>query len=89
MAEIRVFHDDKFLCRAVCAELARETVSLRDILRARNRRRRELRGALRDRQTAVNTLLELKRGEVTEKNDEPPATGKPKSRAAPALKRYE
>ena len=88
MAEIRVFHDDKFLCRAVCAELARETVSLRDILRARNRRRRELRGVLRDRQTAVNTLLELKRGEVTEKNDEPPATGKPKSRAAPALKRY-
>ena len=53
MAEIRVFHDDKFLCRAVCAELARETISLRDILRARNRRRRELRGVLRDRQTAA------------------------------------
>ncbi len=88
MAEIRVFHEDKFLCRAVCAELARETVSLRDILRARNRRRRELRGVLRDRQTAVNTLLDLKRGEVTEKNDKPPATGKPKSRAAPTLKRY-
>jgi putative transposase len=88
MAEIRVFHEDKFLCRAVCAELAGETVPLREILRARNRRRRELRGVLRDRQTAVNTLLDLKRGEITEKNDEPPATDKTENRAAPALKRY-
>jgi len=43
MAEVRVFHEGKFLCRAVCAELAGETVPLREILRARNRRRRELR----------------------------------------------
>jgi putative transposase len=50
MAEIRVFHNDRFLCRAVCAELAGVTVPLREILRARNRRRRELRGVLRDRQ---------------------------------------
>lgn len=88
MAEIRIFHEDKFLCRAVCAELAGETVPLREILRARNRRRRELRGVLRDRQAAVNTLLDLKRGEITEKNDEPPATDKPENRATPALKRY-
>ena len=88
MAEIRVFHDGKFLCRAVCAELAGETVPLREILRARNRRRRELRGVLRDRQAAVNTLLDLKRGEITEKNNEPPATDKPESRTSPALKRY-
>ena len=46
MAEIRVFHEDKFLCRAVCAELAGATVPLREILRARNRQRRELRGVL-------------------------------------------
>src|SRR6202142_3744832 len=76
MAEIRVFHDDRFLCPAVCAELAGTTVPLREIIRARNRRRRELRGVLRDRQAAVNTLLDLKRGEITEKNDEPPATDK-------------
>jgi putative transposase len=89
MAEIRVFHNDKFLCRAVCAELAGETVPLREILRARNRRRRELRGVLRDREAAVNTLLDLKRGESMENNDEPPAaTDKPTKRAAPALKRY-
>jgi putative transposase len=89
MAEIRVFHEDKFLCRAVCAELAGATVPLREILRARNRQRRELRGVLRDRQTAVDTLLDLKRGEATEKEDAPPAPDKPATkRSAPALKRY-
>lgn len=88
MAEIRVFHQDKFLCRAVCAELAGETVPLREILRARNRRRRELRYVLRDRQAAVSTLLDLKRGGSTEKEDAPsttPGTYEPKR---PALKRY-
>ena len=90
MAEIRVFHEDKFLCRAVCAELAGTTVPLREILRARNRRRRELRGAIRDRQTAVDTLLDIKRGEVTEKKDEPPTPAdKPATKqSAPVLKRY-
>lgn len=67
MAEVRVFHENTFLCRAVCAELAGSTVPLREILRARNHRRRELRGVLRDRQAAVDTLLDLKRGEVTRK----------------------
>ena len=62
MAEVRVFHGDRFLCRAVCAELAGATVPLREILRARNYRRRELRGILRDRQSTVDTLIEMKRG---------------------------
>lgn len=88
MAELRIFHEGKFLCRAVCTELAGETVPLREILRARNRRRAELRGVLRDRQAAVNTLLDLKRGEITEKQDEPPATTDRPSKRAPAPKRY-
>ena len=90
MAEIRVFHGERFLCRAVCAELAGATVSLRDILRARNRRRRELRGVLLDRQSAVDSLLEIKRGETTEEKDAPPAPAdKPTTKpSAPPLKRY-
>src|SRR5690348_17738872 len=43
MAEIRVFHGDRFLCQAGCPELAGATVPLREVLRARNRCRRELR----------------------------------------------
>jgi putative transposase len=90
MAEVRVFHEGKFLCQAVCPELAGDTVPLREIIRARNRRRRELRGVLRDRNAAVDTLLDLKRGEITEKEDESstppdrPATTQPMS----GLKRY-
>ena len=90
MAEIRVFYKDRFLCRAVCAQLAGATVPLREILRARNQQRRELRGVLRDRQAAVDTLLQIKRGESMEKQDAPPAPAdKPTARqSAPTLKRY-
>lgn len=92
MAEIRVFYQDKFLCQAVCAELAGATVPLREILRARNGRRRELRGVLRERQLAVDSLLDLKRGGevIREQEDEPPKPAdQPATKpAAPALKRY-
>uniref|UniRef100_UPI0038992EE8 Mu transposase C-terminal domain-containing protein n=1 Tax=Nonomuraea solani TaxID=1144553 RepID=UPI0038992EE8 len=43
MAEIRVFHHDRYLCRAICPELADRTVSLKEITAARTARRRELR----------------------------------------------
>jgi putative transposase len=85
MAEIRVFYKDKFLCRAVCAELAGQTVSLREIIRVRNQRRRELRGVLRDRQAAVNTLIDLKRGDREYASPQP---DEPRKRATPPLKRY-
>ena len=47
LAEVRVFRDDCFLCRAIGPELAGETFSLKDILRARQDRQRELREVLR------------------------------------------
>ncbi|MEX2501766.1 MAG: Mu transposase C-terminal domain-containing protein, partial [Trueperaceae bacterium] len=46
LAEIRVFHRDRFLCRAVCPELAATTIGLKDLVRARNARRRELRAGI-------------------------------------------
>ena len=49
VAEVRVFYQDRFLCRAISQELAGATVPLREILRARNRTRRDLRQTLRDR----------------------------------------
>lgn len=42
MAEVRVYHRDAFLCRAICPELAGHTISLKEIVRARNQRRRQL-----------------------------------------------
>lgn len=49
IAEVRLFHQDKFLCRAICPELAGQTVPLRDIQQARDQQRRRLRETLRDR----------------------------------------
>ena len=57
VAEVRVFYRDRFLCRAICQELAGATVPLRDIMRARNRHRRDLRQTLRDRAQVVESLL--------------------------------
>ena len=61
MAEIRVFYKNRFLCRAVCQELAGETVPLRDIVRARDRQRRELRQTLEERRRKVDSLLDARR----------------------------
>jgi putative transposase len=62
VAEVRVFYHDRFLCRAICQELAGATVPLRDIMRARNRHRRDLRQMLRDRAQVVESLLAAHRG---------------------------
>jgi len=94
VAEIRVFYQDRFLCRAVCQELAGATVPLRDIIKARNRHRRELRQFLQDREQVVESLLRAHRGEPNtgEKvepsgppGDGPPPAPKPEP---PRLKRY-
>jgi putative transposase len=57
MVEIRVYYRQRFLCRAVCQELAGETVGLKDILRARRWRKRELQEQLDRRQSLVDQLL--------------------------------
>jgi putative transposase len=94
MAEMRVFHDHRFLCRAICAELAGETISLRDIIRARNRRRRDLRQTLQERSRTVDALLQARRGtfpvDATDVADDPAVTpALPTARVnAPRLKRY-
>lgn len=87
LAEVRLFHQGKFLCRAICPELAGATVPLRDIKRARDQRRRDLRDTLRDRRKAVETLLDLRRGSL-QPMAEPIAAGEDKPKPASVLKRY-
>jgi len=59
MAEIRIYHDDTFLCRAICQELADRTVSLQEIVRARDRRRRALKKGIKDRTELISTYLQV------------------------------
>lgn len=84
VAEIRVFHRERFLCRAICQELAGETVTLREIVNARDRHRRALRQTVTDRRRAVESLLEVDRWNPVPE-DEPPPERTPER---PKLKRY-
>jgi putative transposase len=86
LAEVRVFYRDRFLCRAICQELAGQTVSLREIIRARKQRRRELRQTLEERRRTVDALLEAKRWEASAAK---PAEPSPQPAPQPVkLKRY-
>jgi putative transposase len=94
MAEIRVYQEGKFLCRAICQELAGETIALREIIKARNRRRRTLRQTIEERSRVVESLLEAHRGSQTVEepvpvNDAASTMRKGAGREATAqLKRY-
>jgi putative transposase len=80
LAEIRVFHNGRFLCRAICQELANQSVGLKEIIAARRRRLRELRGHLKSRTQVVDLLLEAHQ-------PLPPAPAQSET-PSPRLKRY-
>jgi putative transposase len=82
LAEIRVYLGDLFLCRAICQELAGQTVSLRDIIRARNARRRQVQAGVSARAQVVEMLLPPV-AVPSPVVSEPPPAPKPS-----ALKRY-
>ena len=81
LAEIRVFYRERFLCRAVCQELAGHTISLQEIVHARTQRWRSLREQLDERAALVETLLGVHQEPPEAPAPEPPSTG-------PRLKRY-
>jgi putative transposase len=59
LAELRVYHRNTFVCRAICPALANQTVSLKEIIQARNQRRRELKQTIKDRADLVQTSLNV------------------------------
>jgi putative transposase len=86
IAEVRVFHHDRFVCRAICQELAGQTVALREIVQARNNRRRALRQTLEERRRTVESLLDAKRWSTPEDDHDAP---RPEPHdETPKLKRY-
>ena len=85
MAEIRVFYQDRFLCRAICPDLADRTISLKEITAARNARRRELRARLGERASVVDRLIEVHRPAPPDIPALPEPSAQPER---PRLKRY-
>jgi putative transposase len=96
MAEIRVFFQGSFLCQAVCQDLAGQTVSLKEIIRARNRRRQALRGTIKERSALIQTYLAVhdQTMPLSESEEEPESSPESESETAPQaqplkrLKRY-
>lgn len=86
VAEVRVFYQNRFLCRAVCQELAGETVPFREIASARNRRKRELRQTVQDRRRVADSLWEAKHWGSTKEKPAGPSPGP--SPQPGKLKRY-
>ena len=59
MGEIHVFYQDRFLCRAICAELSDRKVSLKEIEKARSERRKQVRAGLGTRAALVDRYVEI------------------------------
>jgi putative transposase len=57
MAEVRVFHRNSFLCRAISPEHSGQSITLKDIQAARISRRRALRGEINARTVSIADFL--------------------------------
>jgi len=84
IAEIRVFHRNRFLCRAINPEHAGRTVTLKDIQTARARHRRSLRTAINERLAKVADFLP----DQAQSNPTPKKAAAMKRSAAPKLHTY-
>ena len=87
LAEIRVFHKGSFLCRAISQDLDTETVSLKEIIQARNARRKELRDNISERCSIVDALLKNPT-KITRKPTPIPPIEQQKKASHAKIKRY-
>ena len=81
LAEIRVFYHDRFLCRAICQELSGQTVSLKEIEKARAERRKHVRAGLDSRNAVVEHFLAVHQEEALPPHrpvPEPEPVGRPR-----------
>ncbi len=88
LAEIRVFHHDRFLCRAVCPELAGERLGLKEIVGARNRQRWALQEQVAERAAVVEALTAARRAAPGDAAAPAAPAPAPTASTAPRLKRY-
>jgi putative transposase len=85
MGEIHVFYQDRFLCRAICAELSDRKVSLKEIQKARTERYKQVRVGLSTRAAMVNRYVEMHQEPPTPKTVVAEPAAAP---VRPRLKRY-
>jgi putative transposase len=83
LAVIRIFYQERFLCRAVCPELAGEQISLKEVIQARKEQRKRVRQGIKERLSVVEQLQEAKSSEPP-----PPSVESAVLPPTPRLKRY-
>jgi putative transposase len=83
LAVIRVFYQERFLCRAICAELAGQQISLKEVIQARTQQRKRVRQGIKERLSVVEQLQASKPSEAL-----PPPVEPVVPPTTPRLKRY-
>lgn len=74
LAEIKVYYREKFLCTAICQDIAEMVVSLKEIKAARSAVKKELSGKIKQSQLLLKTLSKAKHAKrTTIKQEEPPS----------------
>jgi putative transposase len=86
LAEIRVYHQDSYVCRAISPELAGQTISLKEIEKARVERRKQVRAGLSSRAAVVEQFLAVHQEETFLPKTRDHELATPMER--PRLKRY-
>jgi putative transposase len=78
LGEVRVFHRNRFLCRAISPEHSGRAITLKDIQTARSKRRRALRGHINERiQTVADFLAHPEQVRAPPPVETPPSALKP------------
>ena len=67
LAEIRVYHNNKYICSAISSELSEKTVSLTQLKTARIKRKAELRETIKQRKSLVDHILDRPERNTPEK----------------------
>lgn len=86
LAEIHVFYQDRFLCRAICQEPSGQIVSLKEIEKARSERRKQVRAGLTTRAAVVEHFIAVHHEELP--SSQPVGREPTGSSTRPRLKRY-
>lgn len=74
LAEIRVFYEDYYLCTAICPEISGYTVDLKEIVSARNKRKRTLKNQIIPEKSVIEAIVQSKQSQLEEDSELPKPT---------------
>ena len=57
ITSIRVFYNGKFLFQPICAELSNQTISIKEIQYARNKRRTSLKKKIKEQKSLIDAVI--------------------------------